>query len=126
MAIKYLNKDSFHMYLSMTQKIAKDEPYIIANKYYNLAPSDIFQNELDLEYKIKDRISQYLSLPLSSIKIVGSSHIGSSPFKKTVFWGHSKEFENNLLEEYRISAKEGVNNKKERLIRASFLKNLLL
>jgi len=37
-----------------------------------------------------------------------------------------EEFENNLPEKYRISAKEGVNNKKERLIRAAYLKDLLL
>jgi len=74
----------------MTQKIVKDiesnnEPYEIANKYYNLATSDIFKYELDLEYEIKYRISQQFSLPLSSIKVVGSAHIGSSSFKKTVF-----------------------------------------
>jgi len=37
-----------------------------------------------------------------------------------------EEFESNLPEEYRISAKEGVNNKKERLTRASFLKDILI
>lgn len=35
-------------------------------------------------------------------------------------------FEENLPEEYRIAAKEGVNNKKERLIRHEHLKKLLL
>ena len=35
------------------------------------------------------------------------------------------EFNENLPEEYRIAAKEGVNNKKERLIRAKFLEELL-
>lgn len=35
-------------------------------------------------------------------------------------------FENNIPEEYRIAAKEGVNNKKERLIRFKYLKNTLL
>lgn len=34
-------------------------------------------------------------------------------------------FENDVPEEYRIAAKEGVNNKKERLIRESYLKALL-
>lgn len=36
-----------------------------------------------------------------------------------------ENFENNLPEEYRIAAKEGVNNKKERLIRNKYLKEVL-
>jgi len=35
-------------------------------------------------------------------------------------------FENDLPEEYRISAKEGVNNKKERLTRDKYLKDILI
>ena len=78
------------MGLSMTQKIVKDielkhEPYAIANKFYNLETSHVFKDELDLEYEIKYQISQHFSLPLSSIKVVGSAHIGISPFKNTVF-----------------------------------------
>ncbi|MDD2383133.1 MAG: DUF262 domain-containing protein [Sulfurospirillaceae bacterium] len=37
-----------------------------------------------------------------------------------------ENFESNLPEEYRIAAKEGVNNKKERLIRNDFLAKILL
>lgn len=37
-----------------------------------------------------------------------------------------EHFENNLPEEYRISAKEGVNNKKERLVRNKYLTEILL
>lgn len=36
-----------------------------------------------------------------------------------------KEFEENTPEEYKIAAKEGVNNKKERLIRDEYVRNIL-
>lgn len=98
------NNTGGYLILSNTQQIVKDlknniDIFEITDKYYNLAKSEIFKEELDLEYEIKNKISKNFSIPLSSIKIVGSGHIGSSPFKERDFEKGKSDLDIGIVDE---------------------------
>lgn len=57
----------------------------IARKIYFLSPSVSFHNNYDLQLEMYEEICRYLTLPLSSIRVVGSAHTGFSLVKGTVF-----------------------------------------
>ncbi|MDD2383134.1 MAG: hypothetical protein PHN18_02995 [Sulfurospirillaceae bacterium] len=92
------------MFLSMTQKIKQDtnddkDIIDITKKYYALAHSEVLEQELDIEFEIKKKIADHFSIPFSSIKIVGSAHIGSSPFKEKIFCKTKSDLDISIIDE---------------------------
>ena len=57
----------------------------IARKIYFMAPSCVFENHYDLQLDLYEEISDFLRLPLSSIRLVGSAHTGFSLVKNKLF-----------------------------------------
>lgn len=57
----------------------------IARQLYFLAPSHAFEGNYELQLRLYERICEFLSLPLSAIRLVGSGHTGFSLVKNTVF-----------------------------------------
>jgi len=67
----------------------------------------------------------FLSFPTFAFKDEEEIEFIANKDEKTI--KHRLEnFESHLPEEYRIAAKEGVNNKRERLIRNSYLDNIFM
>lgn len=92
------------MALTNTEHIKNDinkkvEIFKITEKFYNIAKSEVFKDNLDLEYEIKKQISEKFSISLSSIKIVGSAHIGTSPFKSKEFEIGNSDLDVSLVDE---------------------------
>lgn len=57
----------------------------IARQLYFLSPSFAFDGHLDLQLSLYEKICDFLQLPLSAIRLVGSGHTGFSLVKNTVF-----------------------------------------
>lgn len=57
----------------------------IARQLYFLAPSFAFTSNQQLQLSLYERICDYLKLPLSAIRLVGSGHTGFSLVKDTPF-----------------------------------------
>lgn len=57
----------------------------IARQLYFLAPSFAFAGNQQLQLSLYERICDYLKLPLSAIRLVGSGHTGFSLVKDTPF-----------------------------------------
>lgn len=57
----------------------------IATKIYFLSPSCAFENRYDLQLDLYEEICEFLDLPLSAIRLVGSAHTGFSLVKNTPF-----------------------------------------
>ena len=58
----------------------KDSPNVIARKIYLSYATEIFKDNEDKEFYIKDNISNKFEIPFSSIEVVGSSKTGLSFF----------------------------------------------
>jgi hypothetical protein len=63
----------------------KDTKRVIARKIYLSYGTEIFKENEDKEFYIKNSISDQFSIPFSSIEIVGSTKTGLSFFKEKVF-----------------------------------------
>lgn len=57
----------------------------IARQLYFLSPSFAFEGNQKLQLQLYERICEYLRLPLSAIRVVGSGHTGFSLVKNTPF-----------------------------------------
>lgn len=57
----------------------------IARQLYFLSPSFAFNQNLDLQLGLYEKICDFLQLPLSAIRLVGSGHTGFSLVKNTTF-----------------------------------------
>lgn len=57
----------------------------IARQLYFLSPSFAFNGNLDLQLSLYEKICNFLRLPLSAIRVVGSGHTGFSLVKNTAF-----------------------------------------
>jgi hypothetical protein len=57
----------------------------IAQQLYFLAPSFAFEGNHELQLQLYERICEFLRLPLSAIRLVGSGHTGFSLIKNTLF-----------------------------------------
>jgi len=62
-----------------------DDSQTIARKLYLSYSTEIFKENEDAEFYIKNSISKEFDIPFSSIQIVGSSKTGFSFFKDTLF-----------------------------------------
>ena len=61
-------------------------PYkLIARKVFLSYPTYVFQNKEEIEFEIKNRISEKFWVPISSIQVSGSSKTGFSFFKERDF-----------------------------------------
>lgn len=70
----------------LNQSLAEKMPIKkIARKVYFLAPSCAFEDHYDLQLDLYGEISDFLKLPLSAIRLVGSAHTGFSLVKNTPF-----------------------------------------
>jgi len=65
--------------------INKDANNVIARKLFLSYTTEIFKNDQDREFYIKDKIASNFEVPFSSIEIVGSSKTGLSFFKDKKF-----------------------------------------
>ena len=57
----------------------------IARQLYFLAPSYAFYSNYELQLQLYERICEFMKLPLSAIRLVGSGHTGFSLVKNTLF-----------------------------------------
>jgi hypothetical protein len=57
----------------------------IARQLYFLSPSFAFDGNHELQLRLYERICEFLKLPLSAIRVVGSGHTGFSLVKNTLF-----------------------------------------
>lgn len=57
----------------------------IARQLYFLSPSFAFDGNIDLQLSLYGKICDFLQLPLSAIRVVGSGHTGFSLVKNTPF-----------------------------------------
>lgn len=57
----------------------------LARKLFLSYKTVVFNDDEDLEYKIKNSIKQHLKVPFTSIQVTGSSKTGFSFFKRTTF-----------------------------------------
>lgn len=63
----------------------KIHPRNISRKIYLCYPTAVFRNNYDLEYKIKNKIANFLNMPYMTIQIVGSAKIGFSLIREGEF-----------------------------------------
>ncbi|MFP9470072.1 hypothetical protein AB6D37_15225 [Pectobacterium brasiliense] len=59
--------------------------YDIARKIYLTFPTYAFESNYDLQFDILNSISQFLSIPITSVHVAGSAKIGRSYHKNTEF-----------------------------------------
>jgi len=61
------------------------EPLARAQRVFLEEPSFAIQGKKDVEFDIKERISNYFSVSFRSIATCGSAHLGFSPHKQKEF-----------------------------------------
>lgn len=57
----------------------------IARKFFLSYPTNVFQNKYEIEFEIRNKISQKFQIPISSIQVAGSAKTGYSYYKKKEF-----------------------------------------
>lgn len=65
----------------------------IARQLYFLAPSYAFDGNYELQLQLYERICEFMKLPLSAIRLVGSGHTGFSLVKNTWFNKESSDLD---------------------------------
>ncbi len=71
---------------SIKAGIINNEPYkLIARRVFLSFPTLAFAGKEDIEFEIRNDISEYFKVPIISIQVAGSSKTGYSPYKKREF-----------------------------------------
>ena len=74
-----------HKILIVSSAAARTAIRTIARKVYFLSPSVAFSDNYDLQLALYDEICEFLKLPISAIRLVGSAHTGFSLVRGTPF-----------------------------------------
>jgi hypothetical protein len=64
---------------------AKKKHIEIARKIFLTHPTNAFRDKEEKQFEILNEVSDYFKIPITNIQVVGSSKIGQSFHKKTVF-----------------------------------------
>lgn len=70
------------MHAGISQKLSDNE---IARKIFLSYPTDVFKDKLDMEFDIRNRISERFDIPITSIQVSGSAKTGYSYHKEKNF-----------------------------------------
>ncbi len=71
----------------------------IAKKIFLSFPTYAFHEKLEAEFDIRNRISFFFSIPISSVQIAGSAKIGFSCHKSNVFDSKSSDLDVSMINE---------------------------
>lgn len=72
----------------------------IARQLYFLSPSVAFDGNHELQLQLYERICEFLRLPLSAIRLVGSGHTGFSLVKNTPFEKESSDLDIAIVDSH--------------------------
>lgn len=71
----------------------------IARQLYFLTPSFAFQGNIQLQLGLYEKVCNFLKLPLTSIRLVGSGHTGFSLVKDTPFDKNSSDLDIAIVDQ---------------------------
>lgn len=57
----------------------------IARKIFLSYPTSVFENKHEIEFDIKNKISQFFDIPITSVQVAGSAKLGYSYHKSKIF-----------------------------------------
>jgi hypothetical protein len=72
----------------------------IARQLYFLSPSFAFDGNCELQLQLYERICEFLRLPLSAIRLVGSGHTGFSLIKNTPFQSRTSDLDIAIVDSH--------------------------
>jgi len=71
----------------------------IARKIFLCYPTYAFNNQLELEFEIRNKIANFFKIPILSVQFCGSAKLGFSYHKKTPFTSETSDLDVSIISE---------------------------